>query len=170
MIAIRRSDWTKLSWQDAQETVVKMLQEYGFMVFNEKQVYNGRADGVVIKRHSSKILIGIIEVKHYKKVSNSVREKAMFQSLKYLRSVFDDMSRRYPQRMQHYFLATVFTNDYPTSGNTLFVKKFMDQIPQFIKDRAEITVLSSTPDQFLSVLKKKGIIEAKQQNLDEFFK
>ncbi len=168
-MSIRRSDWARMGWQSAQEAVVKLLQDHGYMVFNEKRVYNGRVDGVVIRKTPGVVYIGIIEVKHYKKVSNSVREKAMFQSLKYLRSVFDDMSRRYPAREQHYFLATVFTNDYPTSGNSLFVSKFMDHVPEFIKQRAAISILSCTPDQLVRSLRERNLIQSHQQNLDEFF-
>ena len=172
MDIVSRSDWANLPWKKAQHSVAKLLQDSGFMIFEEKRlVQSKRADIVVIKNQDHKVSLGIIEVKAYRKITPKMVQNSVKQACQYLKSWKSDIinPNRWGNKAREYFVAIVFTNDYPInlSGNIdslvakLFTKVFEeDNMPK---------VLISTPNSLIGKLHEMGIGSGIQSHLDGFF-
>ena len=79
---ISRSDWASFDWKEAQNQVGLLFKKNGFKIFQEKKLENNkRADIIVIKENPTLVIIGVIEVKCYQKISRSLEKSAMRQAL-----------------------------------------------------------------------------------------
>ena len=73
---ISRSDWASFDWKEAQTQVALLFKKNGFKIFQEKKLENNkRADIIVIKESkSTMVIIGVIEVKCYQKITRSLEK------------------------------------------------------------------------------------------------
>lgn len=167
-----RADWAKLSWQEAQLNVAKILQEYGFMRFEEKRFENSkRADIVVIKNSETEVIFGVVEVKSYRRISWSIEVKAMKQVCNYLAIIFDKhhTNQRWGNKTKRYFAATVFTNDYPGLFSSHSKIDYKKQLRNRLIEWEYVDLISTTPDHLIQNLISRDLAGYKQDNLDSFF-
>lgn len=163
-----RAEWSKLSWNDAQRAVGRLLNHNGFMKFDEYRLGNGRADLVVINKDPKYATIGIIEVKCYNRVTPKLQRSAKIQAAKYLSKLFiDHQSNHYWQNKKiKYFIMTVFTNDYPVKEIKLSVKERRTHLPPELVD---IIILSSTPGRIIERLTKYKLLPRISGDLHDYF-
>lgn len=155
-------NWDQLSWSEAQHAIVEFLHENGFMSFHEMPIYGGRADGFVIKKEESRVTKMIIEVKHYKRISDSTVINAVNQGLSYLKSILrsDESSREKSNKEYRYILLVVFSNDYPVKR--INPNSFNLEYPY------PVEVIYCSARNLKEILQKHGIIQ-NQTNLDDYF-
>lgn len=85
------------------------------MSFHERPVVGGRADGYVIKKSEESITKMIVEVKHYKKITDTTVRNAIKQGLNYLETIIQE-DKKFRDRSSkdfRYVLLVVFSKDYP---------------------------------------------------------
>lgn len=166
-----RSEWSTMDWYQAQTTVTNLLQHRGYMRFHEKHVSNGRIDGLVIKKSTHEICIGIIEVKHYRKSTKKLYETAVIQALKYLQAAYEDILAKYIQdkRSLRFFVAAVFTNDYPVMNIDEIIEKHRFLLPGGLIDSCKVDIIYTAAEHLIKRLTALNYIEPEQSDLKEFF-
>ncbi len=169
---ISRSDWASFDWKEAQNQVGLLFKKNGFKIFQEKKLENNkRADIIVIKENPTMVIIGVIEVKCYQKISRSLEKSAMRQALNYLEDQYTLSENNYNWRRKNkkYFACVVYTRDYPTS----FLRHTINNYDQFDKikniEKNSLYLFYSTPNTVMDKLKNYIYIENKQQRIDDFF-
>ena len=142
-----RTKWAGLDWKQAQGQLLALLSEYQFMRFEEVRLSKSkRADLVVMRNSGSEIIYGVIEVKSYRKISNSIKVKAIGQVCTYLNLLYQQTwdSQKYGKKPKKYFAAVVFTHDYQSSFQS---EATGQQIAVLERDLAEMAeVFICTPE------------------------
>ncbi len=153
LVDLTKVDWYAIDWQTAQQTVVEFFHQNGFMSFHERRSPKGRLDGLVVKSFDDKAVFGVVEVKHYQKVSPALVKSALRQAYNYALA----LKKRHAtmggniKAVRNYFVAVVFTKDFP-------VTQFSLNFPQ----SEDILVLYTSPLKLEHVLKKCGLIDDQQ--------
>ncbi len=158
MKSLEAIDWNNLSWNEAQRIVVEFLHSHGYMSFHESQNKEGRADGYAIRKTEKEIIKVIVEVKHYKKITDITVKRAIAQGLKYMDTVIskDNKSRKRLVKPIRYVVVVVFTKDYPVKN----IKP--------IETREKVEVIYCSGKSLEKKLKEYKLID-NQKRLDEFF-
>ena len=166
---LSRHDWLKLNWNQAQRAVVELFHENGYTSYHELSLTNGRADGFVIKKKPDEIIFGIIEVKHYNNVTKNLQYKSVKQALKYLNAVHDKVSSKYTKIPVRFFIAVIFSKDYPSSGISVNLEAYKTHVPKPIAEKKNLTIIVSSAGKLLRVLKHLHLLEAPQTELNHYF-
>ncbi|MDH5402336.1 MAG: hypothetical protein OEY49_07590 [Candidatus Heimdallarchaeota archaeon] len=166
-----RKDWAILSWNEAQSEVGLLLKQQLFVRFDEYKLGNKRADIIAYKIFDNKILFGIIEVKTFKKISPSIENKAMEQACNYLSKYFDivENNSKWGNKAKIYFVATIFTNDYPASFSDIYQNKYTKLIPKILVDEERVYLISCRPRELIPNLRRLKLLNYDQNKLDKFF-
>jgi len=167
-----RSEWAALSWQDAQHEVARLINHYGFMIFEEKQLdQKQRSDVLVIRNDNDKVIFGIIEVKAYQNVTRSLQRKAMIQAVKYLNSVFIDAinNQRWGNKQKEFFVTVVYTNDYPAAFFQHHKADYENFLDKELVENYTLSLFSSTPNSFIRKLRQYTGYGHKQSKIDDYF-
>ena len=163
-----RSSWAKLEWKEAQSAVGDLLHTRGFMKLEEMRVGQGRADLVVIKKSEKNAVVGIIEVKCYTRITPKLQLSSMKQACRYLNQLyFDFLNNGYWKRKNiRYFIAAVYTKDYPTRNFKLSSKDRRDLLPD---ELFGIPIILSSADRLISCLEDINLMGNVFDPLDTFF-
>lgn len=165
-----RQEWANLEWKEAQVMVGNLLNNSGFMKFEEKRIgLTKRADVLVIKNNPIDVVFGIIEVKCYKKVNPSLVNKSIIQACKYVKILYPLVinNNRWGNKEKKFFVAVVFTNDYPVSLGKIIVNNYLNYLPKELKEG--IPIIISTPGQLLKKLAYEKLLPDYESKLDDFF-
>lgn len=165
-----RTNWAGLDWKQAQAQLLALLSDYQFMRFEEVRLSKSkRADLVVVRNSGSEIIYGVIEVKSYRKISNSVKVKALDQVCRYLNLLYQQTwnSQKYGKLPKKYFAAVVFTHDYPSSFQSEVTGQHISVLDQKLAELSEVFVC--TPENLVSSLLNKNMVGLKQQSLDDYY-
>ena len=168
----QRSYWATLDWSDAQSEVARMLNYANFMKFEEKNLGNHkRADVVVIKRSSSKVVFGIIEVKCYKKITPGIEKNAMQQACNYLQLLHNMVkdNNRWNSKPNNFFAATVFTKDYPNRPGNHNPSMYHEILPKQLVKNGLVSLISCVPEMILGELYNRGLLSKEQSSLKNYF-
>lgn len=163
-----RSEWAKLEWKEAQTAVGELLHHRGFMKLEEMRIGRGRADLVVIRKIEKSAVVGIIEVKCYNRITPKLQLSSMKQACKYLSQLYLDFQNNgyWKRKKIRYFIAAVFTKDYPVRDYALSPKERIDHLPN---DLFEIPIILCSPDRLLSRLEDRNLMGNVYDPLDSFF-
>lgn len=167
-----RAYWAGLDWKEAQLEVANLLNNNSFMVFEEKRLESHkRVDILAIQNTDQSITFGILEVKCYKKITPQIQHNAMIQACRYLKNIFPSLenNNRWGNKERKYFVATVFTNDYPGIYGTHHLSEYYTYLPKKLISQNNIKLISSTPDSLIAKLQNNGMSVGTQTSVDEFF-
>lgn len=163
-----KNEWIAMDWQTAQMTVVNLLHYRGYMAFYEKTHKKGRSDGVVIRKTRNEILVGIIEVKHYKRTTKRTYINAIKQGCNYLPGVYEQIKHQYANdaRRIRIFVAAVFTYDYPATNINTSVQAFKNVIPIYLQDKVDLILCSGL--HFIDKMYRYNFLESTEKDLSEY--
>ncbi len=168
----RRAEWAALDWKSAQQNIALMINQAGFLKFEEKSLSkSNRADVMVIRSTNSHVIIGIIEVKSYNKITTKIAIDAVKQSCRYITAVYNSFknSKKWGNKINKYFCAVVFTKDYPDILFRPRVKQFTKALPEKLVNSGLIDIISCVPENLLKQLQTKGLVEPVQETLDAYY-
>jgi hypothetical protein len=162
--------WQNLDWKSAQDQVISLLHQRGYMSLYETTVLNGRIDGLVIRKSINEVDIGIVEVKHYRNVTKSMLLESIQQGLKYLEGNYLSFLKRFAGRNKtpRFFVAIVFTKDCPITNINEQITNSIDLLPDKLRSYPIELFYSSILD-FLTKMRTKGLINGDQNVLTNFF-
>ncbi|MHA2503565.1 MAG: hypothetical protein ACXAE3_11930 [Candidatus Kariarchaeaceae archaeon] len=165
-----RSDWAELDWKDAQSHVGQYLKLSGYTMVEEMHFDDHkRADVVVYRQYADRMIFGIVEVKCYSKVSQSLERSAMEQALGYLESLYSqvNLQKRWSTKKKSFFAAIVFTKDYPAIDRHE-ISFYQNRINEELYVEHPV-LISTTPDSLLKRLSHHFPAHNTQTSLDDFY-
>ena len=160
-----------LQWQEAQSAIAYLLSSFEFMKFEELRLSkSNRADIVIIYKSEAEVIFGVIEVKTYAKISNSIHINAIEQVCRYIGKLFESVNKnnRWGNRDKRYFGAVVYTRDYPIR-NIIGEDQFSDHIPIELLKSKKLEIFVSTPEKLIDNLQKRNLCGYSQNSLKDYF-
>ncbi len=167
-----RSEWAVLQWQEAQSTIAYLLSSFEYMKFEELKLSNtNRADIVVIYKSDSEVIFGVIEVKTYSKINNTIHKNAIEQVCRYIDKLYQSVNEnnRWGNRTKRYFGVVVYTRDYPIR-NKIRTDQFSTNIPDELLTTKKLEIFVSTPEKLIDNLQKRNLCGYSQNSLKDYFK
>ncbi len=167
-----RSEWVSLDWQWAQKAVGRLFHVFDYTIFEEARLDKSkRADIVVTKNKSNKVIFGIIEIKTYDKASRSLQDKAMIQACGYLSSLYNQViqNKRWKNKSIQFFIGVVFTKDYPVTLYYPKIENYKIYLPKELYENHRIDVIADIPENFRKEMLKRNLLDLGSKKLSEFF-
>lgn len=166
-----RSEWAQLQWQEAQSTIAHLLSKFEYMKFEELRLSNSnRADIVVIYKSETEVIFGVIEVKTYSKINNTIHKNAIEQVCRYIDKLFQSVNEnnRWGHRSKRYFGVVVYTRDYPIR-HVINTEQFSSKIPTELLTSKKLEIFVSTPEKLIDNLQKRNLCGYSQNSLKDYF-
>lgn len=172
LLSLTRSDWATLDWSSAQKKVGLLFHSFGFTKFEEKRLGRSkRADVVVYRSLSKKVIFGIVEVKAYGRASHALQQKTLKQASTYLELLYQEVKdhNRWKHRELQFFISIVYAKDIPLIFHRYSKNDIQTFISRKLYDNHHIDIFSTIPEQLEQKLLDAGLIEPKASSLDDFF-
>ena len=166
-----RSDWASLDWKEAQLAVADLLNKHGFVTLEEKRFENHKRADVIIKKDlGERVIIGVIEVKCYQKITRGLELSAMEQAVRYLKQQYgiSKTNHRWRNKQIEFIVAVIYTKDYPVSFLHHTIDNYSKILPESLISSHKITLMSSTPNTFIDKLELISPV-ARQTKINDFF-
>jgi hypothetical protein len=169
-IPTSRSDWANLNWMEAQKLIGLILNHSGFMKFEERKISkSNRADVIVIRQTKTRVIIGVVEVKSYQKISEKIAQEAMIQTCRYIQTIYELFNNRWGNKSKQYFGVVVFTKDYPNILHRTDLDAYGSQLPFDLLNNNSIDLFTCVPENLLKLLQLKGIAGPIQDSLEDYY-